>query len=715
MLSSPRITSTTLLAAVLLTGPAPAARPLAPPGVAGEHLPADLLRRLEADVRRLQSSNYVTPEQYEAVLAGLRESTTDRDQIAALQRMTQLMFDHDQGNRFLAELAYDLDRPELHSLGYDVVPAQLEVEQIVLRDGRTFLGTGGPLSRHFPHVPMENAHERRYLEPSLGLDGLGGFWMEGDNLKSVQRVSIPAPTAFLRALYATKVTTEGQWEADGLWFLARVGSRRKVLLFRPEYAGNVATLWVNDEHGVRCARPTVEQDPEPYRLTPAPLTPESGRFLQRIHEARDRHPSLDWPRPFVPDPERLAAAAQQDLWDPGDELASLLRVRFALTYGEELPGLARERPHLMREVERRTLAALQSGDIDSVLEVTHDIEAVAAAVRHAPRGELPPEPGPEGEHFVAFPRDYTPWRRWPLLVALHGQYCQPQYDFNAWQAHAEAAGMVLLCPRYGSTRGTPRDQATDQGILDLIRHYTLRYAIDPDRIYLTGLSMGGATTWHLAQSYPSRWAAFAPEIHGPRVINQSALRLANVRALPCYLLDGEFDGFNTVFNRLAVKQLERWDAPLIYFEAELFGHQRLAFQYPDVLRYFSQQTRRAHPTTTEILAFHAHEAQNAWLALRDIERPAAWTRTDGALALGDLTGIKAVYSKGVIQLTRTEGEPMAVEIYHDARFMAPELRIRYRGKTHQWTPRPSIRTLLQRARFFGEKEQLYGDSVRIEF
>lgn len=39
---------------------------------------------------------------------------------------------------------------------------------------------------------------------------------------------------------------------------------------------------------------------------------------------------------------------------------------------------------------------------------------------------------------------------------------------------------------------------------------TARHAIDPDRIYITGLSMGGGGTWALATAMPERIAAIAP-------------------------------------------------------------------------------------------------------------------------------------------------------------------------------------------------------------
>jgi predicted peptidase len=36
------------------------------------------------------------------------------------------------------------------------------------------------------------------------------------------------------------------------------------------------------------------------------------------------------------------------------------------------------------------------------------------------------------------------------------------------------------------------------------------HPVDPDRVYLSGMSMGGAGTWHLAVAQPERFAAIAP-------------------------------------------------------------------------------------------------------------------------------------------------------------------------------------------------------------
>ena len=52
---------------------------------------------------------------------------------------------------------------------------------------------------------------------------------------------------------------------------------------------------------------------------------------------------------------------------------------------------------------------------------------------------------------------------------------------------------------------------------DLVEQAINILPVDPDRIYLTGMSMGGYGTWHLAVDYPQRFAAIAPICGGGSV------------------------------------------------------------------------------------------------------------------------------------------------------------------------------------------------------
>jgi predicted peptidase len=68
---------------------------------------------------------------------------------------------------------------------------------------------------------------------------------------------------------------------------------------------------------------------------------------------------------------------------------------------------------------------------------------------------------------------------------------------------------VLLSPQ------CPSGQIWDDAaLLALLDHVMARFRIDPRRVYLTGLSMGGYGTWSLGLKHPGRFAAIAPVCGG---------------------------------------------------------------------------------------------------------------------------------------------------------------------------------------------------------
>jgi predicted peptidase len=63
-----------------------------------------------------------------------------------------------------------------------------------------------------------------------------------------------------------------------------------------------------------------------------------------------------------------------------------------------------------------------------------------------------------------------------------------------------------------------------------------QYRIDPERIYLTGLSMGGFATWAWAIEQPERFAALAPVCGGG-----NPLEVHKIRAVPVWAFHGAQD------------------------------------------------------------------------------------------------------------------------------------------------------------------------------
>jgi len=125
-----------------------------------------------------------------------------------------------------------------------------------------------------------------------------------------------------------------------------------------------------------------------------------------------------------------------------------------------------------------------------------------------------------------------------LVVFLHGAGERGD-DLELVKKHgipkeAEAGRQfpfVAICPQ--CERETRWDPARVEGLVGAIEE---EYRIDPDRIYLTGMSMGGMGTWATAMTYPERFAALAPVC-----ARGDATDIARITHVPVWAFHGDAD------------------------------------------------------------------------------------------------------------------------------------------------------------------------------
>ncbi|ACI97734.1 alpha/beta hydrolase family esterase [Rhodospirillum centenum] len=161
------------------------------------------------------------------------------------------------------------------------------------------------------------------------------------------------------------------------------------------------------------------------------------------------------------------------------------------------------------------------------------LDLAAESVRVAEPERPPPEPGDgrmTAHRFAnaAGARDYrlfvpagTPERPRPLIVMLHGCTQTPE-DFAAgtrMNLLAQQHGCIVVWPAQTSGANPsgcwnwfrPEDQGRDRGepaiIAGITREIMRAHDADPARVYVAGLSAGGAKAAILALAYPELFAA----------------------------------------------------------------------------------------------------------------------------------------------------------------------------------------------------------------
>ena len=169
----------------------------------------------------------------------------------------------------------------------------------------------------------------------------------------------------------------------------------------------------------------------------------------------------------------------------------------------------------------------------------------------------------ELDYLIHFPADYDPAgeQTYPLVIFLHGagergddlnkikKWGPPK--FVAEQTlPAELQEAIIVSPQCGKDQWWPSDTmlaALDQMFDDLLA----AHAVDPTRVYLTGVSMGGYGTWAWAGKHPKRFAAIAPICGGGSFFN--ARTIANAK-LPVWCFHGDQDNIVPLSESLAMMQ-----------------------------------------------------------------------------------------------------------------------------------------------------------------
>ncbi len=223
-------------------------------------------------------------------------------------------------------------------------------------------------------------------------------------------------------------------------------------------------------------------------------------------------------------------------------------------------------------------------------------------------------------YAVYIPENFDESRTYPLVVFLHGAWSNHRLGLRRVFGKGNIQGTDFIKPgnvpvetdleatRYWPelkpvdyivaapyARGTAGYQGIpEQDVYEMLDDLKSRFSIDEDRIYLTGLSMGGGGTIWLSLTRPDIWAAIAPCCPAPP--DGSTDLASNASNLPVHLFIGDKD----FLYKTALDWKAKFEAvtPIFNFiEYPGIGHNSWEYAYKDgfIFEWFSQFTRNLFP------------------------------------------------------------------------------------------------------------------------
>lgn len=298
----------------------------------------------------------------------------------------------------------------------------------------------------------------------------------------------------------------------------------------------------------------------------------------------------------------------------GSSLSSLVKAYVE----EDSPEKANE---LLADIQHMPEANVES--ISNILQqpTRYEAQPVGAQPRRSLRVR-----GVDAEYALYVPPSYSPEQPMAFILCLHGAGFTGEAYLDRWIPRL-GEKYILACPSV--TMGSWWTRYGEDLALKVLQGVQKAYHIDPDRIFLTGMSNGGIGTWIIGMHHADRFAGIAPMASG--IDDVLFPFVENLVHTPVYVIHGAADQVMPVqLSRDLVKEMERRGIPYQYQEhtwthPQAGGHFFPRQALPELMTWFDAQQREPLPRTISLVRDATHLTPFSWVRIDMTDQIAAFT------------------------------------------------------------------------------------------
>ena len=214
---------------------------------------------------------------------------------------------------------------------------------------------------------------------------------------------------------------------------------------------------------------------------------------------------------------------------------------------------------------------------------------------------------PQITYHIQLPPEYSPYRRYPVIVTLNGAGTTPQQQIDWWAGQynpeqkmrygqAGRHGYIVVAPEWIRDHQRKYEYSAREhaAVLYTLRDVCRRYSVDTDKVFLSGHSMGGDAVWDIGLAHPDLWAGLIPIVASA---DKYVLRYPkNAEFVPFYFVGGERDGNKRELNSSEWdRYLSKGGCDVTIVEYLGRGHEHFYEEVNNIFDWMRLHTRKIVP------------------------------------------------------------------------------------------------------------------------
>jgi len=331
---------------------------------------------------------------------------------------------------------------------------------------------------------------------------------------------------------------------------------------------------------------------------------------------------------------------------------------------------------------------------------------------------------PEFTYYVQLPPEYDPYRRYPCVVTLNGAGTTAEHQVDWWAgAYNEKAGMrlgqgsrhgyIVVAPKWTKPHQLEYEYSAREhaAVLRTLRDACRRFAIDTDRVFLSGHSMGGDAAWDIGLAHPDLWAGVIPIV---ATAGKYVSRYwENGRCVPFYFVAGELDGDRMAKNSVDLDRYltkHSYDVIVVVYRGR--GHESFYEEVHRIFDWMELHRRQFFPSEFVCDSMRPWDNFFWWAEIQDMPSrstvlPVNWppskgvrpARTEGRILENNRISLRTGASRATVWLS-----PEMVNF-------ANRVTVSFDGRGRTQSVEPSVEVLLNDVRTRGDRQHPFWAKV----